>query len=198
MIALVELIYCVQEAYYHQWEHEEQGTLNLKKKDVQLTELVLEKCQRVLQIQTEKIDTTHMLHVNVIWQLMEDGQQLVKDLSHMRISHNMKIEDENWTIDERLSSSTKTNLRGCTTYFTQPQFTPEPSSTSSFLRSNSYVGETHFTDFRDYCKGSLETEQLQVERMIQTMYKRSHFGSIDAVIRRNVKLGRQIGPDGQA
>lgn len=73
LINLVELIYRVQEAYYHEWDvaNEDSGT---SKKDVQIVQQVLEACAKELKIDTVRHNSLHFLHVNVIWQLMEDTQ----------------------------------------------------------------------------------------------------------------------------
>ena len=58
-----------------------------------------------------------ILHVNVIWALFEEPHQVVRDLSELRVSHNMAIEDENWVMDHRLQGSTPEKLRGCKAFF---------------------------------------------------------------------------------
>ena len=55
----------------------------------------------------------HILHVNIIWALMDDAQKVVKELSELRLTHNMNIEDEHWVLDERLEGSKPERLRGC-------------------------------------------------------------------------------------
>lgn len=72
LINLIELIYRVQEAYFHEWDmaSEESGP---SKKDVQIVQQVLEACAKELKIDTVRHNSLHFLHVNVIWQLMEDS-----------------------------------------------------------------------------------------------------------------------------
>lgn len=50
-------------------------------------------------------------------------------------------------------------------------------------RRNSFLGDSSFKDFRDYCKGSVD--DIQVSQIIFNMDKLSHFGSIEEVIARN-------------
>ena len=72
-------------------------------------------------------------------------------MSELRITHNMNIEDENWSLDERLEGSKPDKLRGCSKFFETP-----PIELSTFLsRRSSFLGDSSFKDFRDYCKGSV-------------------------------------------
>ena len=98
----------------------------------------------------------HVLHVNVIWALFEDAGALVRDLSEIRVMHNMTIEDENWVIDDRLKDSTPEKLRGCKKFFGIPMST----GMSSLSRKASFIGESTFKDFREYCKGSVSDFQV--------------------------------------
>ena len=58
-----------------------------------------------------------MLHVNIIWALMDDAQRMVKELSELRVTHNMNIDDEAWVMDTRLEASTSDRLKGCVEFF---------------------------------------------------------------------------------
>jgi hypothetical protein len=44
VLSLVELIYRVQEAYYHDWELNNTTAENMSKKDVQIVQQVIESC----------------------------------------------------------------------------------------------------------------------------------------------------------
>ena len=77
---------------------------------------------------------------------------MVKELSELRITHCMNIEDENWTLDERLEGSKPDKLKGCAKFFEV-----HPIGLSNALsRRNSFMGESSFKDFRDYCKGTIQ------------------------------------------
>ena len=78
---------------------------------------MIETCARFLKLDTSRHSTLHILHVNIIWALMEDAQRMVKDLSELRVTHNMNIEDEGWVIDERLEGSVADRLKGTAKFF---------------------------------------------------------------------------------
>ena len=111
---------------------------------------------------------------------MEDAEQMVKDLSELRITHCMNLEDENWALDERLEGSKPDKLKGFAKFF---EIQPMELSTA-LSRRNSFIGESSFKDFRDYCKGTIE--DFQVSTILHNLDKQSHFGSIEKVIARNV------------
>jgi len=99
----------------------------------------------------------------------------------------MNIEDESWVLDERLLGSKPDRLKGCAKFFDTP-----PLELSNILsRRQSFLGESNFKDFRDYCKGTVT--DFSVLNIIQNMDKVSHFGSINSVILRNVKQLRDNG-----
>lgn len=93
--------------------------------------------------------------------------------------HNMNIEDDRWAIDERLAGSKPDRLKGCAEFIRAM-----PIQMSSVMsRRNSFLGDSSFKDFRDYCKGSVD--DIQVSQILFNMDKLSHFGSIEEVIARN-------------
>ena len=75
-------------------------------------------------------------------------------------------------MDARLDRSTSTKLVGFRKFFE----TQEPNLESSLSRKQSFMGESTFKDFRDYCRGSVEN--FSVAGIIQNMDKLSHLGSI--------------------
>ena len=103
----------------------------------------------------------------------------MKDLSELRITHNMNIEDQSWDLDERLKGSTADKLKGCEKFFEAP-----PMQLSSILsRRATFLGESSFKDFRDYLRGSVT--DFSVVTILQNMDKFSHLGGINKVIIRN-------------
>ena len=62
----------------------------------------MEACTKTLKVDIVKHNALHILHVNLIWALMEDANNVIKELSELRLTHDMNIEDEHWAIDERL------------------------------------------------------------------------------------------------
>ena len=86
----------MQEAYYHDWEVANSVNASLSKKDVQIVQQCVAACSNLLQVDIDTTCALHLLHVNVIWALMEDAPQLVGELSELRVTHDMNIEDANW------------------------------------------------------------------------------------------------------
>ena len=112
---------------------------------------------------------------------------MVKDLSELRLTHNMNIEDELWDLDERLKGSTPEQLRGCSKFFVaQPMHL-----STSLSRRNSFLGESSFTDFRDYCKGTVN--HFSVASILHDLDKMSIRNSFRTVIKRNVEESRANG-----
>ena len=151
------------------------------KKDVQIVRLVLEACQKHLKIDIVRHGPLHLLYVNVIWALLEDAQKVVKELSELRLTHNMNIEDQMWSLDERLTGSKPDRLRGCSKFFEIPPIC----LSTSLSRRNSYLGESSFKDFRDYCKGTVTN--FSVSSILHHLDKLSQMNSFQTVIKRNVK-----------
>ena len=108
-------------------------------------------------------------------------------MGELRVTHNMNIEDTLWNMDDRLDRSTATKLIGFRKFFE----TQESNLSSSLSRRQSFMGESSFKDFRDYCKGTVEN--FSVANIIQNMDKLSHFGSIQEIIRHNVNECRGEG-----
>lgn len=188
VVQLVELIYRVQEAYYNMWDVRQNGPQTCNKKDIQIVRQVLETCQKYLKIDAVRYDPLHLLHVNVIWGLIKDTPKIVKELCELKLTHNMNIEDELWMLDQRLEGSTPERIRGSSQFFKTP-----PMHLSSCLsrRNNSFLGESSFTDFRDYCKGSVN--DISVASILHNLDKLSNMNSIRTVIKRNVKEARAGG-----
>jgi len=107
---------------------------------------------------------------------MEDAEQMVKDLAELRITHCMNLEDENWALDERLEGSKPDKLKGFARFFEIQRM----ELSTALSRRNSFIGESSFKDFRDYCKGTIE--DFQVSTILHNLDKKSHFGSIEKVI----------------
>ena len=71
LVSTLELIYKIQEAYYHEWELEfDDGPA---RKDCQIARQVVTSCAKKLKIDAEAFDSLHFLHVNLIWSLIEDA-----------------------------------------------------------------------------------------------------------------------------
>ena len=71
LLCLVECIFRVSEAYFHDWEVE---APELNKKDVQIVQEVIDASVKRIYIDTAKCDSLHALHVNTIWALLDDPQ----------------------------------------------------------------------------------------------------------------------------
>ena len=118
VVNLVELIYRVQEAHFHEWDH--QVEKEFRKADVQIVQQVLEHIHKLHKFDLVSNEPLHILHINVIWALFEDVAQMVSDLSELRITHLMNLEDQGWCLDERLRGSTPDKLKGCHKFFEPP------------------------------------------------------------------------------
>ena len=91
VIALVELIYRVQEAYFHEWQNN--IATDFHRIDAQIVHHVIDCCKNRLKLDLIKNEALHILHVNIIWALLEDTCETVRDLKELRITHEMNIED---------------------------------------------------------------------------------------------------------
>ena len=83
---------------------------------------VIERCAKFLQIDIVRHEALHFLHVNLIWALLEDASSIVKEMSEMRVVHNMNIEDSLWDIDERIKKSTPERIIGFKKFFIEKQY----------------------------------------------------------------------------
>ena len=177
VIFLIELIYRVQEAYFHEWQNN--IATDFHRVDVQIVHHVIDACKSRLKLDLVKHEALHLLHVNVIWALLEDTNETVRDLNEIRITHNMNVEDQNWCLDDRLLGSTETKLRGVGKFFAEDEKQQE----SILGRRASFLGESNFKDFRDYLKGT--ANQLSVFYIISWMAKMCHTKTMNALYLRN-------------
>ena len=57
---------------------------------------MVEHCAKRFKFDLVSHEALHILHINVIWALFEDPEMIVSDLSELRITHLMNLEDNSW------------------------------------------------------------------------------------------------------
>ena len=83
--SIIELIYKVQQIYFHEWDLEEDAGPPLK--DVQLIKKVLTSSSKKLKIDASRYDPIVFIHVNYIWALIQDPQDILIQTCLTRLQH---------------------------------------------------------------------------------------------------------------
>ena len=130
-------------------------------------------------------DALHVLHVNLIWALLEDTQDVAIQTSWIHIQHTFALQDETWEIEDDLSDSTPEELSGCSRYLDNKIKAVEAPNLG-LSRQASMMGDSSFRDYRLYLGGKIE--QFSVRDLLMNLDKQSkQFSSIDAFIIRNLR-----------